>query len=99
MLEARCEREKKEKTKVVVVDAWRQDKEIFNRQFLKKVGRELLPETDFEKVKDEIEKKTTDNQSRWKPTEEAEKEYKKYSLFIFGEKRRKGGREMHILDL
>lgn len=82
MLESRCERERKGKTKVVVVDAWRQDKEIFNRQFLKKVGRELLPETDFEKVKDEIEKKTTDNQSKWKPTEEAEKEYKKYSLFI-----------------
>jgi len=82
MLEVRCEREKKEKIEVIVVDAWRKDKAIFNRQFLKKVGRELLPEKDFKKVKDEIEKKTTDNQSKWKPTEEAEKEYKKYRLFI-----------------
>ncbi|MCK4791566.1 MAG: hypothetical protein KAV87_47985 [Desulfobacteraceae bacterium] len=82
MLKARCEKEQKEKTEVVVIDAWRKEKDIFNRQFLKKIGRELLSESDFKKVKDEVEKKTTDNWSKWNPTEEAEKEYKKYRLLI-----------------
>lgn len=82
MLKARCEGEQDRKTEVVVVDAWRKDKDIFNRQFLKKVGKEILSEPDFKKVKDEIEKKTTDNTSKWKPTEEAETAYKTYRLFV-----------------
>ena len=69
MLEARCEREKKEKTKVVVVDAWRQDKEIFNRQFLKKVARELFKENkQYEKIKKELDEKKTKSTSGWKPS-------------------------------
>src|SRR4030042_1415196 len=82
MLEDRCKKEKTRKTKVVVVDAWRKEKSIFNRQFLKKLGKELLKKSDYDEVRDDITKKVTDNRSTWKPTREGEAEYKKYRLFV-----------------
>lgn len=69
MLEARCEREKKEKTKIIVVDAWRKDKAIFNRQFLKKVAKELFKEDEqFKEIRKELDEKETISTSGWKPS-------------------------------
>jgi hypothetical protein len=82
MLEARCNQEKGKKTKLVVVDAWRKEKSIFNRQFLKKVARELFgKDTHFDTVRkavDEIETKSTSN---WKPSPLA---WFLFAMFVLG---------------
>ncbi len=68
MLKARCEA-RNVKTKVVVVDAWRKDKDIFNRQFLKKVARELFGEDKrFEEIRESLDEKKTKSVSGWKPS-------------------------------
>lgn len=67
MLEARCEKEKN--TKVIVVDAWRKEKSIFNRQFLKKIAKELFGDgKSFKAVKKAVDEKKTESTSNWKPS-------------------------------
>lgn len=69
MLESRCEQEKGKNTKVVVVDAWRTEKSIFNRQFLKKVARELFGEDErFKDVQKAVDETKTKSTSDWKPS-------------------------------
>lgn len=60
-------RQSAKKAAVVVVDAWRMDKDIFRRQFIKKVARSLLNNKDYEEVRKKVEVKKTKSKSRWKP--------------------------------
>jgi len=69
MLESRCEQEKERKTKVIIIDAWRKEKSVFNRQFLKKVSRELFGEDKrFEAVRKAVDEINTSSTSSWKPS-------------------------------
>jgi KAP family P-loop domain len=71
MLKFRCKKneEKDKKTEVVVVDAWRKDKDIFRCQFLKKLAKELLTPNDSNKVCEELDKKITTNRSKIKQSD------------------------------
>ena len=54
----------KDKTKVVIVDAWREHKETFLRQFVKKLARELLTVKAAEEVAKRTDIKKVDNKNR-----------------------------------
>ena len=55
------------RTKVVVVDAWRTHMETFLRQFVKKLARELLSKKQAKEVSKKTDIKEVLNRSRWEP--------------------------------
>lgn len=52
---------------LVMVDAWRKDKDNFLRQFIKKLARSLLRKKDADKVVEKVDFRTYTQESRWKP--------------------------------
>ncbi|MFA5293459.1 MAG: P-loop NTPase fold protein [Phycisphaerae bacterium] len=79
LLEGKCKKEK-EKTKVITVDAWRKDKDIFNRQFLKKIARELFDDNSYKDIKKKIDEKNIVNKSKWEPSKIA---WWLFGVFVF----------------
>ncbi len=53
--------------RLVIVDAWRKDKDNFLRQFVKSLARSLLPKTEAEQVVKEISSRKTDQTHNWHP--------------------------------
>src|ERR1700722_7980361 len=66
------------KFQIVVVDAWRKDKDNFLRQFVKKLANELLPSDSAAKICEDVDYKKSTQINSWIPGK-----FAKFAFVIF----------------